>query len=364
MKKTLILLVVNLFLVVLLLQVAGLTISYCLYVQARNRYVLNQEGHSDVLFNKFFSQWNLRVRPIPQYLTVKDDQVTYYWNMPGIFRMRTFERDYQVNTDVDGIRRFNRKRTDAGFPVLVMGDSHSWGFGVDDDETYTALLNRTPGLDFTSISCSSYGTVREFLKAQQLIRQKSVERPRAIVIQYCPNDKAENESFVENGFHYRAGIYKIPDRQIYSWSSAYHSLSEILRPAEWPSDLMEILMKSTHADIPLLRIGDPAPLEDAFSLVCGHFLRQPEFSDVKKFVIILAMSPKFASRKEFEAQERVVGACAEYLKKNIGKDARFVSQGDYDSIARQYFEVDDHLNTLGHARFAAIIRQSINQGSE
>lgn len=361
MKNTTLLVLVNLAILALLLHVAGLSISYYHYVQARERYIANGAGRSGIPFQKIFLRWNAAIRPIPQQFTTRDDEVTHYWNSPGRYRMRIFERDYAVDTDADGIRCGNRKRTAAGRDVLVLGDSHSWGLGVDDRETYTALLNRSSKDDFTSVSCASFGTARAFLKARQLIREDVVERPSALVIQYCFNDRPENESFVESGFHYRAGLFRPPRRFRISWQDAYTYLHPALRPWDWPGELTRHLLEPVTAEIPLSGQSAGSAPADAFSQVCAHFLGQPEFSGVEKVILILASPPKHQSRSAYAADERLLGRGAAYLREVCGLDAEFISQGDHGRVAEEYFELEDHLNPLGHARFADRIRRALER---
>jgi hypothetical protein len=359
MKNTTLVVLFNIFFLTGLLHLAGLSISYYHYVQARDRYIGNGAARSGIPFQNLFLRWNPSIRPIPQQFTTRDDEVTHYWNSPGRFRMRIFERDYAIDTDADGIRSGNRKRTEAGRDVLVLGDSHSWGLGVDDRETYTALLNRLSADDFTSVSCASFGTARAFLKARQLIRQDVVERPRALVIQYCFNDRPENESFVESGFHYRAGLFRRPRRFRISWQEAYAYLHPALRPLDWPGELTRYLLEPATAEIPLRSPTGPSSEADAFSRVCAHFLGQPEFSGVEKVILILASPPKHQSRACYEADERLLDRGAAYLREACGLDAEFISQGDHGRVAEEYFEMEDHLNALGHARFADRIRRSL-----
>jgi lysophospholipase L1-like esterase len=361
MKNTARIVLVNVILLALLLHVAGLSISYYHYVQARERYLGHGKGRVAIPFQKIFLRWNPSIRPIPQQFTTCDDEVTHYWNSPGRYRMRIFERDYAIDTDADGIRVGNRKRTEAGRPVLVLGDSHSWGLGVDDGETYTAILNRMSADDFTSVSCASFGTARAFLKARQLIRQDNIERPRALVIQYCFNDRPENEGFVESGFQYRAGIFRRPRRFRISWQEAYAYLHPVLRPWDWPGELTRYLLEPVTAEIPLSTQSAQPSRSDAFTQVCAHFLGQPEFSDVEKVILILASPPKHRSRSAYEADERLLGRGAAYLREVCGLDAEFISQGDHGRVEGEYFEMEDHLNPLGHARFADRIRRSLER---
>lgn len=364
MKRILTVVLVNAVLLVVLLQAAGIAIAYHHYSAARRRFVDKAEGHSNVLFQRIFLGWYLQIRPLPQQFIVRDDDVTHYWNEPGRHRMSIFERDYDIDTDNDGIRKGNRKQTGSGRSVIVLGDSHTWGMGVDDDETFTHIMNRRSEDDFTSVSCSSFGTVRQFLKAAQLIRQGVLEKPVALVIQYCSNDKGENLAFVNNGYRYRPQVFRKPPATLLSWREAYLGLPWVLRPSDWPRMCLFLLFSGVQEELETGSKEKPSQYFNHLSEVCGHFLRQPEFSSVEQVVLVMVSPPRHETTEQFRSNERMLAECAEHLRRNMGIDAVFLSQGEFDAIEEEYFEIDEHLNEVGHMRFAERILKTLDRGPQ
>jgi hypothetical protein len=361
MKRILKVVLVNAVLLIMLLQAAGIAIAYHHYSAARKRFVDKAEGHSNVLFQKIFLGWYLQIRPLPQQFIVMDDDVTHYWNEPGKHRMSIFERDYEIDTDNDGIRKGNRKQTGSSRSVMVLGDSHTWGMGVDDDETFTHIMNSRSEDDFNSVSCSSFGTVRQFLKASQLIREGVLEKPVALVLQYCSNDKGENIAFVNNGYRYRPHIFRKPPATLLSWSDVYVGLPLVLRPADWPRQCLLLLFSGAHEKLDITLKDRPSEESNHLSLVSAHFLRQPEFSSVERVVLVMVSPPRHETREQFRANERMLAECSEHLRRTMGKDAVFLSQGEYDALEDEYFPIDEHLNEEGHRRFAERILKTLDR---
>ena len=79
--------------------------------------------------------------------------------------------------------------------IAVVGDSHAMGWGVEDDETFSAIMERTLNRPVYNLSVSSYETYRELLRLEKSPVLAHVD---TIVIQYCDNDLQPNEFFVSN----------------------------------------------------------------------------------------------------------------------------------------------------------------------
>ena len=80
--------------------------------------------------------------------------------------------------------------------VVIVGDSHAMGWGVQDQETFASVLARDYSYRTVNLAVSSYGTPRELLR---LRRDFTLEPGDIVVIQYCDNDFAENRQFAGSG---------------------------------------------------------------------------------------------------------------------------------------------------------------------
>ncbi len=104
--------------------------------------------------------------------------------------------------------------------VIVLGDSHTMGWGVERDQTFGRVLARKSGLKVLNAGISSYGTVREML----LLDRLDLSRLRVLVLQYSDNDLIENREFREHGDHLPIASEAQYDnvRQYYSRQRSYY----------------------------------------------------------------------------------------------------------------------------------------------
>ena len=73
--------------------------------------------------------------------------------------------------------------------IAVIGDSFSMGWGVNDNETYSSVLERLLKKKVYNLGVSSYGTIREIKKIK---KSEVYQKIDTIIIQYDPNDYIEN----------------------------------------------------------------------------------------------------------------------------------------------------------------------------
>lgn len=86
-------------------------------------------------------------------------------------------------------------RAGIGRRILLLGDSMAWGFGVDYDETFGALVERmVPDTQVINLAVSGYSTDQELL----VYRDEGYKyRPDLVVIVVAANDPASNARTLE-----------------------------------------------------------------------------------------------------------------------------------------------------------------------
>ena len=107
-----------------------------------------------------------------------------YRMKPGACALKNLEYDVTMTHDSAGFR--NRTEITAA-RVAVLGDSHAYGHGVADDQTFTALLGRQLGEPVRNLALPASATRRE-------LEAYVAQAPTAelLVLQYCDNDFDEN----------------------------------------------------------------------------------------------------------------------------------------------------------------------------
>ena len=80
-----------------------------------------------------------------------------------------------------------------GPPILILGDSITMGWGVNNTETYSYLMGLSTNVPILNLGVSSYGTARELLRAS---RHSSFRDTKCLLIQYNWNDLQENQQYL------------------------------------------------------------------------------------------------------------------------------------------------------------------------
>ena len=79
-----------------------------------------------------------------------------------------------------------------GNGIAVIGDSHAMGWGVNDQETFSAQLQELTKRPVYNLGVASYGTDRELIRLE---KSGVLDKVDTVIIQYCNNDKSENLKF-------------------------------------------------------------------------------------------------------------------------------------------------------------------------
>ena len=114
------------------------------------------------------------------------------------FQFVTVDFDVRVSHDEDGLRHCgleSRVDQDAGFPgttVWVLGDSTTWGWGINDGETYVDILNELSADDlaFRNLGITGYAMPQEYLLLKDYFERG--RRPELVLILYAGNDLVES----------------------------------------------------------------------------------------------------------------------------------------------------------------------------
>lgn len=105
-------------------------------------------------------------------------------------------REFRTTVSVNAIGVRDDDASLVGPEIIVLGDSLAMGWGVEQDESFPAVLERLSGRRLLNAAVSSYGTVRELRMLERLDRTALKD----LIIQYSGNDLLENEQFVAGRF--------------------------------------------------------------------------------------------------------------------------------------------------------------------
>ena len=211
-----------------------------------------------------------------------------------------------------------------GRGIAVIGDSHAMGWGVNDDQTFAALMQRDLKRPVYNLGVASYGTFREL---QRLQMSGLLDKVDTIIIQYCDNDIIENqEKLAKPGSPSEA---------------QYQAMLSDLRPSalgflkEW------------------VKIAVKKPIKIAL-----HAVHKPsDFYDfaphVEPLFKVLELYPWIKTKRVLMFYSNDHGHhfsnFTELAKAPVGSGVRFVDLG---MGPEYYYRIDDHMTPAGHAEAA------------
>ena len=105
--------------------------------------------------------------------------------------------EYATSISFDEYGRYSNHPFIKGPGIAVLGDSFAMGWGVNDDETFSAILEKKIDKPVYNLAVSGYGTIRELIRFE---KSGLVDAVDTIIIQYCYNDWGENNNFKRNTF--------------------------------------------------------------------------------------------------------------------------------------------------------------------
>ena len=184
--------------------------------------------------------------------------------------------DVQVAINAQGFRGPDWPAAPDDRPrVLVLGDSFAFGWGVEYERTFSALLAEATGWDVRNAAVSGYGTGQQRFLLERLIPEV---RPDVVVSVFCWNDLGESSSAVVYGKpkprYARTGRglewvgTPVPDPPLVRWSYAArafakwrwqraHARRAVDREAEWRL-VLDLLLEEQRllGDVPLVVVSD------------------------------------------------------------------------------------------------------------
>jgi len=150
-------------------------------------------------------------RGFPRHL-IKLDPVLKYRLIPNFDGyLDSYEYDVSVRTNAEGFRdrSWDPVAADKTFRVLVLGDSFTFGMGVEQNETYTWLieqkLNLYTATTVINVGVGGWGTAHEYA----LLRDEALARyhPNAILVGYfIGNDLGDNLRFDTDAYSEYDGL--------------------------------------------------------------------------------------------------------------------------------------------------------------
>jgi len=222
--------------------------------------------------------------------------------------------------------------------VIVLGDSHVMGWGVEQDETLVRAFARATGLKTLDAGVSSYGTVREM----RMLDRLDTTHLKYLIVQYADNDLPENRSFREHD-----GSIPITPEDQYRKIVDYYRAQRSYYPGKY---VFRLFMKISRLEAPepdQLTMGNASPAEEAdlFLNVLAHGTQTTPLDDVQ--VIVFEINEQIQPPRPFIAALDQARRRADYpawIQRLIAVDVA------PKLTPQDFFVLDDHMRPSGHRK--------------
>src|SRR5580765_3695632 len=143
---------------------------------------------AEVLLRCFYPQESMfpRWQFSPRYCTQLYENTTMLHERPGRWRFRYTTNEYQYRGQAVPISNVYERRN-----IVVLGDSYTFGHGVNDGEEYPAILagKLKEGFDVVNLGVGGWGLTQEIRRFYEF---GVLYRPRAVVLQFSANDPRDD----------------------------------------------------------------------------------------------------------------------------------------------------------------------------
>ncbi len=230
--------------------------------------------------------------------------------------------------------------------VIVLGDSHAMGWGVDQEDAIPQRIARITGLRVLNAAVSSYGTAREMMMLDRL----DTSRLRVLIVQYSDNDVMENRAFHNGGDH----LSIMTDAQ-YQDIVHHYASQHSYYPGKY---LFRLFMKVSRLEEPepdQMKMDPASPAEEAelFVNVVTRATRTP-LDNVR--IVVFEISEQIRPARPFIAALDAV--------KQAEQNPAFIRKLKTIDVAPlltrdDFYVLDDHMNTHGHEKVATALAAAL-----
>jgi hypothetical protein len=122
-------------------------------------------------------------------------------NQSGAFAKSPFEIQVDINSGGLRDREYPHEKPAGRQRIVVLGDSYTWGFGVEQPDIFTELLEEShPGVDVINAGVSGYATDQQLL----WFRSEGVRySPDLVLLVFTGNDEHDNAQHLVYGIYHK-----------------------------------------------------------------------------------------------------------------------------------------------------------------
>ena len=223
--------------------------------------------------------------------------------------------EYDTSISFDKYGRYSDHPFTKSPGIAVLGDSHAMGWGVNDDETFSAVLEKKIDKPVYNLAVSGYGTIRELIRFE---KSGLVDAVDTIIIQYCYNDWGENNNFKRNS-------YQEAQKKFYTIGYS--------KPSGFFKKLRKSFRYSMTIPIDVIKNKDQKMNFNHHKNKIHEIIKQFPILNKKKIILLYVNGYNMKFQNYPSKKSEVI------------KNLYYVN---FDLEEEHFFQIDGHLTKLGH----------------
>lgn len=305
-------------------------------------------------------------------------------------RRRSFRSTFRTNSRGLRDRDYPLARVPGLVRIVVLGDSFTWGYGVNDQEVFTERLEALlDSVEVINLGVAAYGLAQEIA---YLRREGFLYNPDMVILALCLNDIPEAGSTVEQivlrrtqagpGERARGGVD--PRGYLRTRSSLYHFVSDRVNTnPHLVKALIRLGLKSPLRGLEQLDpslspalVAPPPWLQEAWEATGDALMTLKTMTAQRGIVLVVAVIPSLQSVSRRAFRQSIAYSVAREHDFDLDKPYRVLRElatgcgavfvdpverfrASAAAGARLYLPRDMHLSAEGHLLLAKAIAEAI-----
>ena len=286
-------------------------------------------------------------------------------NVDGIHNTPEFK--YRIRTNSQGFRgtrEYIPVPPEGIYRIIVMGDSVSLGYGVKEEETYAASLEKllreeNINAEVVNMSISGFGTAEEIIQFQHVGKNY---HPNLVILGYFTNDplnnivstifRIENGDLIKVQQNYQPGIF-IRDRlsaiPFYNFFAQHSHLLNLIREGI-SSFILNKYTQKAASEIDKNPEKHSEYQKELTILLLDTFIEEVEKSGAYLLIIDIpdkSLEPNMPREIKLNAKAKII---------DIVEPFRQAKENNINI----FYEIDGHPTAKGHEIIAKEIQKNIN----
>lgn len=295
-------------------------------------------------------------------------------------RFKRPEFDVVVAHNADGFRRqefVSGKEDSRSRHVFVFGDSYTWGWGVDQGEVFTDVMNRLlPGRIVENFGINGSGTVTQWVLFEQI--RGRVRPDDTVIVMFYNNDfddnvdKGQAHGYLAGG---QVGISGPGDKVRSAFTEGWSDRSYLFNFLRFRANLYKLVRKrasNVRKDALMAEVGDNDPRFRVTREALLNFKTECEKRRADFNVVFIPGQAELGEMLQDDRNrllnEKMVHRALLRLTSALGIDTLDLLPYFMDSPENRgggwTFRVDGHWNRKGHEVVAGVIAAHLENKSK